>query len=87
MGWCVDVSLARQVESSVSEFVSVSQQGLRVGTTGSGLVRGTHPVAVDPPSQVSAPQCKVSAEEKRASRAIRQEKGNLLEGKERMTGP
>ena len=29
---------------------------------------------------------KASAEEKRASRPFRQEKGNLLEGKERVTG-
>ena len=32
-------------------------------------------------------QCKASAEEKRASWAVRQEKGSLLEGKERVTGP
>ena len=31
--------------------------------------------------------CKVSAESKRASLAVRQEKGNSLEGKERVTGP
>ena len=35
---------------------------------------------------VSAPECKASAEKKRASQAVRQEKGNLLEGKERVTG-
>jgi len=29
----------------------------------------------------------VSAEKKRASRAVRQEKGNLLQGKEKVTGP
>ena len=87
MGWCVDVGPARQVESSVSELVSFSQQGPREGMAGSGLMRGTHPVVVDPSSQVLAPKCKVSAEEKRASRAIRQEKGNLLEGKERVIGP
>ena len=32
-------------------------------------------------------QCKASAEKKRVSWAVRQEKGNLLEGKERVTGP
>ena len=47
----------------------------------------THPLVVDPSSQVLAPKCKVNAEEKRANRAIRQEKGNLLEGKERVIGP
>ena len=31
--------------------------------------------------------CKASAEIKRASWAVRQEKGNLSEGKERVTGP
>ena len=31
--------------------------------------------------------CKAIAEKKRVSRAVRQEKGNLLEGKERVTGP
>ena len=30
---------------------------------------------------------KVSAEKKRASQAVNQEKGNLLEGKEKVTGP
>ena len=30
--------------------------------------------------------CKARAEKKRVSWAVRQEKGNLLEGKERMTG-
>ena len=29
--------------------------------------------------------CKVSAEKKRVSRAVRQEKGNLLEGEDRVT--
>lgn len=87
MGWCVDVSPARQVENSVLELVSFSQQGPREGITGSGLMRGTHPVVVDPSSQVLVPKCKVSAEEERASRVIRQEKGNLLEGKERVIDP
>ena len=31
--------------------------------------------------------CKVSAEKKRVSQAVSQEKGNLLEGKEKVTGP
>ena len=49
---------------SVPELVSVSWQGPKEGTTGGGLVRGAHPVAVDLPSQVqtSAPECKESAE-------------------------
>ena len=34
-----------------------------------------------------ARMCKTSAEKKRASPAVRPEKGNLLEGKERVTGP
>ena len=38
-------------------------------------------------SRVSAPERKPSAEKKRASQAVRQEKGNLLEGKEPVTGP
>ena len=86
MGWCVDVSPARRVESPVPKLISVSWQGPREGTTGGGLVRGAHPVAVDLPSRVSTPKCKASAEKKRVSRAVRQKKGNLLEGKERVTG-
>ena len=31
--------------------------------------------------------CKASAEKKRVSQAVSQEKGNLLEGKEKVTGP
>ena len=46
---------------------------------------GDHPVVVDLPSWVSAPECKLSAKKKRVSWAVRQEKGNLLEGKERVT--
>ena len=38
-------------------------------------------------SRFSAPECKASAEKRRASQAVRQEKGNLLEGNERVTGP
>ena len=51
-----------------------------------GSSGGDHPVAVDLPSGVSAPECK-GAEKKRESQAIRQEKGNLLEEKERVIGP
>ena len=81
MGQCVDVSPARQVESPLPELASVSQQGLREGTTGGGLMRGVHPVALDLPSRVSAPECKVSAEKKRVTWAVRPEKGNLLKGR------
>ena len=38
-------------------------------------------------TRMDRPKCKVSAEKKRVSLAVRQEKGNLLEGKERVTGP
>ena len=48
-------------------LVAVSQPGPREGTTGGGLGRGAHHVAVDRPSQVPAPECKASAEKKRAS--------------------
>ena len=87
MGRCVDVSPTRQLESPVPELFSVSQQGSREGTVRGGLVRGAHPVAVNLSSWVLAPGRKASAEKKRASWAVRQEKGNLLEGKERVTGP
>ena len=81
MGQCVDVSPARQVESPIPELASVSWQGPREGTTGGGLMRGAHPAALDLPSRVSAPECKASAEEKRVSQAVRQEKGNFIRGK------
>ena len=64
----MDVSPARQVESLFQELISVSQQSPREGTTGGGLVRGAHTDAVDLLSQVSAPECKASAEKKRPSR-------------------
>ena len=64
----VRVSPASEVESPVLGLVSVSWQGPREGTTRGGLAKGAHPVAVDLPSWVSAPECKVSAEKKRASR-------------------
>ena len=86
MGQCVDVSPARQVESPIPELASVSWQGPREGTTGGGLMRGAHPAALDLPSRVSAPECKASVEKKRVGCAVRQEKGNLLEGKEMVTG-
>ena len=85
MGQCVDVSPARQVESPVLELISVSRQSPREGTTRGGLAKGAHPVAVDLPSWVSAPECKVSAE-KKSEPGSQARKGNLLEGKERMTG-
>ena len=74
MGWCVDVSPARQVDSPIPELVSVSWKGPREGTTGGGLMRGAHPVAMDLSSWVLGPECKASAEKKRASHAVRQEK-------------
>ena len=37
--------------------------------------------------RTSMHSCGVSAEKRRVRRAVRQEKGNLLEGKERVTGP
>ena len=80
MGRSVDVSPARQVKSPIPEMVSVSQKGPREGTTGGGLLREAHPVAMDFPSQVSAPECKVSAE-KKSKLGSQARKGNLLEGK------
>ena len=73
MGQYVDVSPARQVESPIPipELTSVSWQDPREGTTGGG---GAHPVAVDLLSQVSAPECKASAEKKRPSRQARKRK-------------
>ena len=68
------------VESPAPELVSVSLQGPREGTTGGGFVREAQPLAVDLLSRVSAPERKASEEKKRASRAVRQEKGNLLKG-------
>ena len=67
------------------ELISVSWQDSKEGTTSGGFRKGAHPVAVDLPSRVSAPECKTSAEKKRASWAVRP-KGNLLEGNERMPG-
>ena len=80
MGQCVDVNPARQVESRIPWLASVSRRGPREGTTRGGLVRETHPVAVDLPSRVLAPDCKTSAEKKRVTWAVRPEKGNLLKG-------
>ena len=69
-----------------SQSSPVSQQAPSEGTTARGLLRGAYPLAVDLPSQVSAPEGKASAEKKRASWAVRQAKGNALEGKDRVTG-
>ena len=68
----MDVSPARQVDGPVRELVSVSWPGPREGTTRGG--QGAHPVAMDLPSWVLAPKCEASAEKKRASWAVRQEK-------------
>ena len=72
MGWYMDVTPARQVESPILEVISVSWQGPREGTTGGG--QGAYPGAMDLPSRVLALKCKVSVEKKRASWAVRQEK-------------
>ena len=48
---------------SCPELISV-WQGPREGATGGGLMRRANPVGVDLPSQVSAPECKVSAEKR-----------------------
>ena len=69
-----------------SRSSSVSPQGPRKGTTRGGPIREAHPVAVDLPPQVLAPGCKESVEKKKASWAVRQEKGNLFKGKERVAG-
>ena len=61
-------------ESHPGEIVSVSLQGPRKGATECGLVRGAHPVAVDLPSWVLAPEYKTSVEKKRVSQVVRQEK-------------
>ena len=66
----VDVSPARHVESPIPGLISVSPARSK------GEDR---PVEVDLPSRVSTPEFKASAEEKRARRAVRQEKGHLLE--------
>ena len=67
-----------------------SSQGPIAGSQGGDRGRWARekspPMCGDLPSWVSAPECTVSAEKKRASPAVRQEKGNLLGGKERMTG-
>ena len=61
-------------ESRPGGIVSVSLQGPRERATGCGLIRGAHPVAVDLPSWVLAPEYKGNAEKKRVSQAVRQEK-------------
>ena len=75
-----------QGKSPTLELILVSQKGLREGTTRGGLVRGAHPVVDGSSLACLVPECKASAEKNRASQAFRQEKGNLLEGKERVTG-
>ena len=50
-------------------------------------MRGANPVVVDLNSGVSAPECKVSTEKRRASQAVQKEQGNLLEENERVAGP
>ena len=69
---------------SSSQFLS-NVQGKR--TLRGGLMRGANPVVVDLNSGVSAPECKVSTEKKRASQAVQKEQGNLLEENERVAGP
>ena len=65
---------------SYPELISV-WQGPREGATGGGLMRRANPVGVDLPSQVSAPECKVSAEKREwASRAVRK-KRKFIRGK------
>ena len=78
-----------EMRADVWMSVRQGKREARPGVCGSfsaGSSGGKHPVAVDLPSGVSAPECK-GAEKKRESQAIRQEKGNLLEEKERVTGP
>ena len=86
MGQGVHVRPARRVESPVPELISVSRQNPREGITRGGLVRGAHPVVVDLPHQVWVPECKASAEKKRVESGSQARKGNVLEGKERVTG-
>ena len=81
MGRCVDVSPARQVESPILGLISVSWQGPREGTTRDGLGRGAHPVGMDLPSQVLAPECKANAEEKQSKLGSQARKGKFIRGK------
>ena len=84
MGQCVDVNSARQAESLVP--------GAHLKFLGKVRGRGRQrwacerspPSCSGLPSWVLAPECRVSAEKKRASPAVRQEKGSSLEGKERV---
>ena len=68
------------------ELISV-WQGPKEGTTGGGLMRRANPAGVDLPSQVSAPECKASAEKRVSKPGGQARKGNLSEGSERVTGP
>ena len=65
--------------------VSGSRQGPREGTAGRWARERSPPGAVDLPSRVSAPECKASAEQESEPQS-RLEKGNVLEGKEKVTG-
>ena len=80
MGWCVDISPTRQLESPVPELFSVSQQGSREGTVRGGLVRGDHPVVVNLPSWVLAPGRKASVE-KKSELGSQARKGKFIRGK------
>ena len=94
MGWCVDEMSLQDSRPARDALLSFSKwrvppgsssqflPGPKEGTPGGGLVRGPHAPEVDLSFLVSAPECKASAEKNRASRAVRQEKGNLLKEKE-----
>ena len=64
------------------ERISVSWQGPRGGGHQRWACERSPPSCSGLPSWVSAPECRVSAEKKRASPGVGQEKGNSLEGKE-----
>ena len=63
--------------------VSGSRQGPREGTAGRWARERSPPGwgAVDPPSRVSAPECKASAEQESASRSVKTRKGKFIRGK------
>lgn len=74
----VDVSC--KAEWRVTSQSSLSVSAGSSGGCWAGLVKRSHPAAVDLPFRFPAPECKASAEEKRASRAVRQE-GKFIKGK------
>ena len=78
----MDVSPARQVESPDPELVCFSARS-KGGDHRRWACEKSPPSGVD--RRVSAPEYKAS--EDRVSQAVRKEKGILLEGKERVTGP